>query len=221
MDYTFLHSGRSRLEGQEQKSCLWWRYTCSIILYSVLGLVLMTFLGCKDNPPIPLGVGEMFPNLILANLQGEKVAFPGKTNAKMILVSIRTIGCRFCASDFIELERLYQDYSRDELDVTVINVGAESSSVQRFLAGKDISFAVLIDQEMKSMHQTHTIILPVAYLVDQNSTVLYRLNGSFSAAEITSLMEKEVAKGRQSRGRVKLKVVPSVAVEVKPTSPLR
>lgn len=144
--------------------------------------VLVFLTGCTK--PEALGPGDTFPAFSVDNLSGEKVAVPAHFTADMRLISIRTLGCRFCKSDFAEMEKLYQYYSRDKLDIFVINVGFEKKSVADFLRDKTISFTMLVDKAMESMKLTKTTILPVVYLIDSRDIIIARIQGSFSFDEI-------------------------------------
>ena len=148
----------------------------------------MGIAGCTEKSPAPLDVGDHFPALTLEDLTNRPVAFPSSLRAEVSLVSIRTLGCRFCVSDFAELEKMSHYYRRDKLDITVINVGFDCKEVEDFLREKTVSFPVLIDPKMQSMHLTHTVILPVSYFLDQNGIIIARLSGGFSLAEVQSLL---------------------------------
>nr|MBF0221641.1 TlpA family protein disulfide reductase [Desulfobulbaceae bacterium] len=152
----------------------------SLLYLFFTGLVFLT--GCTR--PEALGPGATFPALSVENLSGETVAVPAQFSAEMRLISIRTLGCRFCKSDFAEMEKLYQYYDRDKLAIFVINVGFEKKNVADFLRDKTVSFPVLVDKAMESMKLTKTTILPVVYLIDSRDVIIARIQGSFSFEEI-------------------------------------
>ena len=150
-------------------------------------LALLVFAGCTGKAS-QLAAGDRFPALNIEDLTGQAVHLPPQATAEVRLLSIRTIGCRFCASDFAELEKLYHVYSRDKLDILVINVGVEGETVHNFLRNHQVSFPVFIDPKMESMKQTNTVIVPVAYLIGQDGTIVHRLEGGFSAEEIQEIL---------------------------------
>ncbi len=145
--------------------------------------------GCSDSGSEPLAVGELFPVITVIDLFGNKIEIPSSSNATARLISIRTLGCRFCESDFKELEKLYQHFKRDKLDIIVINVGFDKENAENFLKDKSISFQLLIDETMESMKTTHTSILPVAYLIDSNNKIFCRIQGGFSSEEIKDVID--------------------------------
>ena len=160
-------------------------------LQSCICLLIISalFAGCSDSSSEALNVGAIFPAFTVYDLSGDEVVIASQFTAKTRLISIRTLGCRFCKSDFAELEKLYQYYTRDELNIFVITVGFEKKSVEDFLQDKTVSFELLIDETMQSMKSTKSTILPVVYLVDSDNIIIARIQGGFSFEEIKHDMD--------------------------------
>ncbi len=149
---------------------------------------LLVFSGCSDRIDSSPHVGEKFPALVLSNLSGNKIAVPGGKKVKKRLVSIRTIGCRFCESDFVELEKLFHLYSGEELEIIAICVGFDRTMIREFLKGKKVSFTVLVDESALTLKKLKTSVLPAVYLLDEENRVTHRILGGLSHVEAEEII---------------------------------
>jgi len=150
----------------------------------IIPFFLLILASC--GAPRPLAEGQKFPEIKVYDLRGEPLTLAA--TGRQRLVSIRTIGCRYCRADFAELSKISRAYEGKGLVVEVISVGAEDAVVRQFLKGVEHPFAVYTDPEMNATRLTRSLILPVTYLVASDGRVLSRLTGGFSLKEIEALV---------------------------------
>lgn len=161
-----------------------------IAVFLLLGLLLS---GCSGDKGQGLEVGTQFPSLELLDLEGRRLTLSGPLKAKIRLISIRTIGCRYCESDFAEFEKIFQQFEREALDVVVIGVACEQEVIVSFMKGKKISFQVFVDETMETMRLTNSVILPVAYVVDSQNRILYKVLGALGRREMAEILPEILA----------------------------
>lgn len=122
-------------------------------IYLCLGIILSLQTGCTSYANAERqaaanshhSIDEAAPGFSLSDLNDNQVDFEGM-RGKIIVIHFATTWCPFCNAEAPHLEKLYQDYKDQDVEVLIIDVKEPKELVQRKLQDRfNLSFPVLLD----------------------------------------------------------------------------
>lgn len=131
---------------------------CGISFFFLI--LLITGCGQAPGEPVAKGtaavqvksepqylLGEPAPAFTLPDLQGNTVSLAG-LKGKLVVIHFATTWCPFCNAEAPHLEKLYQDYQSQGVEVLIIDVREPAGLVQQKLQDRfNFTFPVLLDSE--------------------------------------------------------------------------
>ena len=98
--------------------------------------------------------------------------------------------CKPCEREFPLMDKQYQVYKDQGLEILAVNIGESDFAVQKFIDRKGLTFPVLIDDK-KSVMETYKINpLPTTLLINPNGKIEKVITGEMSEEMIKDYMEQ-------------------------------
>jgi peroxiredoxin len=121
-----------------------------------------------------VGMGDPFPKLTLADLEGNSRELSQLYGERMTIVVFWTAKGFYAREQFARIMQEVQDrYQPLGVSVVAINVG-DSPQVVQELAQKDgVTVPCLLDADSQAFHQVATDLLPRTYLLDAEGRILW------------------------------------------------
>lgn len=142
----------------------------------------------QAQPTFQLPVLGSQENLSLSELQG-----------KVVYVDFWASWCTPCLQSFPALDRLYQRYKQQGLQVVAINLDENLTDAKAFLQRNPVSFPILVDREKTSPQAFKVAAMPTGFLLDQSGTVQWVHKGfkSGDEARLASQIEQLLQESSQ------------------------
>ncbi len=158
------------------------------ILIIILSITLIT--GCTNNSAdireneVEEAVNEtqetndeatanepvMAPDFELESMDGSVIKLI-ETRDKNVILNFWYTGCVFCVTEMPDLQKL-QDTYQDDLLLLAINVGESKEKVEEFLDENNLSFTVLLDEDMNVAYDYGIRSFPTTIAVNKKGEVI-------------------------------------------------
>ena len=145
--------------------------SCSIGLAVLLLLLLAQGAG---------RAGDQMPasTFTLKSLKGENVSLD-HYRGKYVLLNFWATWCGPCKVEMPSLEALYQRFRSEKFDVIAVSNDMFGEKVVRpYIEANNLSFTVLLDQQLKVSHQYGVVTLPTTFLIDPEGNIIGALRGA-------------------------------------------
>jgi thiol-disulfide isomerase/thioredoxin len=118
-----------------------------------------------------LEVGDVAPDFSVKTLKGEELTL-SDLRGRVVLINFWASWCFPCVSEMPEIQKLYDEYSRDELEIIAVNVGEKENKVLDFLNNNpDYSFNIAVDEEYVVSEMYPTAGIPYTVIVSPDGVV--------------------------------------------------
>jgi cytochrome c biogenesis protein CcmG/thiol:disulfide interchange protein DsbE len=164
--------------------------------FATMRLILpVLFLACAVafNAGAALKVGDTFPNLVTAKLDGK---LPENLSGKVVLVDFWASWCGPCAQSFPVMDELQKKYGSQGLVIVAVSVDEKKSDFDAFLKKHAVSFTVVHDASQKLVEQAGITAMPGSFLMGRDGHVTFVHSGFFGGetrkqyvSEIESLLK--------------------------------
>ena len=172
-----------------------------LLLLAVFGFSLFLFLqnNSKDNyssferPRAPLidmpASPSPAPDFTLVDLDNNEFQL-SDARGKIIAMTFWTTWWPTCREELPSLDKLNREYANKGLQVLLINMKEQPSSITSFMEKHNYSSRVLLDLEGEVAKKYDVFGIPVSFLIDKDGRVVYRLSGfvDWDSKEIRSLV---------------------------------
>lgn len=153
-----------------------------VVAFSALGLARGSPTWAEDRLFSAMRVthvagGIRAPAFELATPDGKSVALAGLTG-KVIVLNFWATWCPPCREEMPSMERLHQDFKDQGLAVVAVNLQESRKQVARFMRDFRLSFAALLDADMKVTAAYGVRGLPATFLVDRTGGVVGQALGA-------------------------------------------
>lgn len=118
----------------------------------------------KANEPV------MAPDFELESMDGSIVKL-SENRDKNVIINFWYTGCQFCVVEMPDLQKL-QDTYQDDLLLLAINVGESKEKVEEFLDENNLSFTVLLDEDMNVAYDYGIRSFPTTIAVNKKGEVI-------------------------------------------------
>lgn len=118
----------------------------------------------KANEPV------MAPDFELESMDGSIVKL-SENRDKNVIINFWYTGCQFCVVEMPDLQKL-QDTYQDDLLLLAINVGESKEKVEEFMDENNLSFTVLLDEDMNVAYDYGIRSFPTTIAVNKKGEVI-------------------------------------------------
>lgn len=136
-----------------------------------------------------LQIGEQAPNFVLTDMNGKQHKL-SEYRGRGVFLNFWGTWCKPCEYEMPYIEKQYQVYKNQGVEVLAINVGESDYAVNNFAVKYHLSFPIMIDkgQEVQIAYQVNP--LPVTFLIDKEGKVVDMTTGSLTEASVQQYMER-------------------------------
>lgn len=152
-----------------------------------LWVVGMLLLGCLSSGRAQSHVGDLFPTLSDAGLEGELPATAGK----VLVVDFWASWCAPCKASFPAFARLQQAYSPGGLVIVAVSVDEKPAAYASFVKKLNPPFATLHDQKQKLVNAVDVPAMPTSFLIDRHGRVRF-IHVGFHGQDTESAMRRQI-----------------------------
>lgn len=141
-------------------------FTCILLLLS------STFCLAGTEKSLPA------PNFTLKSLSGEEVSLLQK-RGNYVLVNFWATWCGPCKVEMPSLETLHQRFKTKNFSLLAIsNDMFGARIVEPFIKAHNLSFTVLLDQQLQVSNKFGVISLPTTFMIDPEGNIIGELRGA-------------------------------------------
>ena len=141
-------------------------FTCILLLLS------STFCLAGTEKTLPA------PNFTLKSLSGEEVSLLQK-RGNYVLVNFWATWCGPCKVEMPSLETLHQRFKTKNFSLLAIsNDMFGARIVEPFIKAHNLSFTVLLDQQLQVSNKFGVISLPTTFMIDPEGNIIGELRGA-------------------------------------------
>ncbi|MFJ8065983.1 thiol-disulfide oxidoreductase ResA [Psychrobacillus sp. NPDC096426] len=167
------------------------RFYMRLVILSLLvaAIVFTIYSNLTKEKTALLQVGDNAPDFALIDMNGEKHQL-SDYKGQGVFLNFWGTWCKPCEREFPLMDKHYQDYKDQGLQILAVNIGESNFSVQKYVDRKGLTFPVLIDNN-KSVMETYNINpLPTTMLVNPEGKIEKIITGEMSDEAIKSNMEQ-------------------------------
>ena len=187
------------------------RVIMAITLVAILSVGLVTISGCNGDAPdgggpnvsglgtitgvsagsdSDLGIGKPAPDFWFTTDQGESTSLSA-FRGKIVLLNFWATWCGPCRSEIPYIQRIYNEWSEEELVMLAINVSEGADDVTSFVQSNSLSFPVLLDSQGQVAARYLVPGLPTTFFMDKQGLIQEVKVGAFqSTAQIESILNQ-------------------------------
>ena len=147
-----------------------------LILRSVILLVIVIAIGYTfymsffvDKAAVR--VGDQAVNFALTDLEGNRIEL-NDYKGKGVMLNFWGTFCPPCEKEMPIMEKLYQEYKDQGVEIIAINVDEAEAVVKPFVARYELSFPVVIDKRMRVSDAYGINPLPATFMVNEFGEVV-------------------------------------------------
>ena len=136
------------------------------------------------------------PDFILPDLAGKTVRL-NELRGKVVIVNLWATWCTPCVAEMPTLETLWKTMSGKDLVLLAVNQDEETSGVRDWVAGRELTFPVLLDPRAKVAHDWGVTGYPETFVVDRRGRIVHHHVGfrDWSDPAIVKSLEQLLATG--------------------------
>jgi len=140
-------------------------------------------------PVIGLEVWDQAPDFTLVDIDGNSFTL-SKCPAKVVLVDFFATWCGPCEAEIPTLRSLYDEYSRDQLEIISISPEGEGT-LRSFAQRPDINMTWIIAQDTAGVSDDYGVTyIPRTFLVDASGYIRYDHTGWSGEGDALELRSK-------------------------------
>jgi peroxiredoxin len=166
----------------------------SFLFLLVAGLALFAAGGQQTPAQDPRPeVGHPAPDFTLPTLTGNTIRLSDFRGKKTVLINFWATWCAPCRLEMPTMEKAYQKYKGNGLEILAISVDAgPKSAVKNFMDELRLTFPALLDPKMEVLHLYRLSAIPASYLVDKHGIIRFKELGyrDWTNKESTRLLEQ-------------------------------
>jgi peroxiredoxin len=160
----------------------------TVILLLLLAAVGYTIYSNFFTEKERVKVGSVAPDFVLTDLQGKEHRL-SDYRGKGVFLNFWGTWCKPCEKEMPYINRQYEVYKKQGVEVLAVNVGETKLSVQKFADRFGLTFPIMIDREDQVMNAYDVGQLPATFLIDKNGKVKKMITGTMTEEMVKQYME--------------------------------
>jgi len=97
---------------------------------------------------------------------------------QVVIVNFWTTWCPPCRFELPSMERAYQQFKQQGIEILAINVGEDADTIFTFTVDYPVTFPLLMDLDSQVINNYPVIGLPTTYIIDTDGRLVYRAVGT-------------------------------------------
>jgi len=99
---------------------------------------------------------------------------------RVVILNFWATWCPPCRAEMPSMEKLYQRFSEQGLEILAVDIGESKSTVSRFIMNNKYTFPVLLDADNKVSNAYGIEAIPTSFILDRDGKIIARVVGSIS-----------------------------------------
>ncbi len=134
----------------------------------------------------PIGAGSPAPNFAAALESGARMEL-SDFGADVVLLNVWATWCAPCKDEMPSIQRLYDEFSRDELEIAAISIDAGAGLLDllgrpggdpfAFADSLGLTFPILVDPEGRIQRLYRTSGVPESFVIGPDRTIYKKIAG--------------------------------------------
>lgn len=131
----------------------------------------------KTQPLHAVPGTPMAPDFTLKDTNGKLYKLTDY-RGKVVIVNFWTTWCPPCRFELPSMERAYQQFKAEDVEILAINVGEDADTIFTFTVDYPVTFPLLMDLDSRVINDYPVIGLPTTYVIDTRGRLVYRAIGT-------------------------------------------
>lgn len=157
------------------------------ILVAAIGYTIYNSATAEDVSL--LEVGDKAPDFALVDLEGNDHKL-SDYEGQGVFLNFWGTWCKPCAKEMPAMDRQYEAFSNDGVQVLAVNIAQSDFEVQSFADQYGLSFPVVIDKTKSVMTAYNIRPLPTTVLVNPEGNIERIITGEMTEEDIAGFMEE-------------------------------
>ncbi|WP_341301191.1 redoxin domain-containing protein [Lysinibacillus sp. FSL H8-0500] len=160
-----------------------------LILFFTMIYIVVQQIYSQPNTTLTTDPEGVAVNFTLSDLQGKQHSLIDYVENGLI-VNFWATSCPPCEREFPVLEKAYQNYKNQGVEVLAINVEEPMRIVTPFISEKNSSFPILLDRRGKVSSAYQVLNLPITFFINENGEIVEKVSGELTEVIIRKNIEK-------------------------------
>lgn len=160
-----------------------------ILAILVVAIVYTIYINASTEKTEVLSIGDEAPDFTLVDLNGKEHQL-SEYIGQGVLLNFWGTWCKPCAKEMPALDRQYEVFKEQGVQILAINIAQSNFEVQRFADQYDLSFPIVIDQTKSVMHTYNIDPLPTTLLINPKGNIEQIIKGEMTEQDIASYLEQ-------------------------------
>jgi peroxiredoxin len=160
----------------------------TIIRVLVLGVIAVAlgsaFYTAYSNDDSIVVEGDVAPDFILKNLQGEEVRL-SELKGKGVVINFWATWCNPCKREMPLIEEQYQVVKDQNIEILAINIAESHLAVSSFINRMGVTFPVLLDSHRVVTQRYAVGALPSTFFINKDGIVMDHYVGEMDEKILT------------------------------------
>ena len=160
-----------------------------ILSVLVLAIVYTIFNNATKEKVEVLGIGDEAPDFKLVDLNGEEHRL-SDYKGQGVFLNFWGTWCKPCAKEMPAMDRQYEIYKEQGVQVLAVNIAQSDFEVQRFASQYGLNFPIVIDKTKSVMEAYNIKPLPTTLLINPDGKIEQIIRGEMTEQDIAGFMEQ-------------------------------
>ena len=160
-----------------------------ILSVLVLAIVYTIFNNATKEKVEVLGIGDQAPDFTLVDLNGEEHRL-SDYKGQGVFLNFWGTWCKPCAKEMPAMDRQYEIYKEQGVQVLAVNIAQSDFEVQRFASQYGLNFPIVIDKTKSVMEAYNINPLPTTLLINPDGKIEQIIRGEMTEQDIAGFMEQ-------------------------------
>ena len=160
-----------------------------ILSVLVLAIVYTIFNNATKEKVEVLGIGDEAPDFTLVDLNGEEHRL-SDYKGQGVFLNFWGTWCKPCAKEMPAMDRQYEIYKEQGVQVLAVNIAQSNFEVQRFASQYGLDFPIVIDKTKSVMEAYNINPLPTTLLINPDGKIEQIIRGEMTEQDIAGFMEQ-------------------------------
>lgn len=154
---------------------VWWMSLCVVMAFPLPGSPAEVSLLRKLNFVPQTGIAPA-PDFATTDAEGRKVTLESYAG-KVVILNFWATWCPPCRLEMPSMEKLYQDFEDDGLEIVAVNFMESPKVVAEFVREEGLTYPILMDRQGRIAESYGVRRLPETVIIGRNGNLLGKTTG--------------------------------------------